>query len=939
MLFSQTDSLRISWDPNTEADMLEYRLYRSVSSPQNFQLLGSISHPQTNTVDRNGIQPGGYYFFTLTAVDSAGNQSDFSDTVAVGLPVIDWTVPQISTGDTTMVPLHAAVNDPNDNPADLILNLSNPNHLTVQQSGNYLVLRPEPLTYTGSAGFTLRVEDPAGFWDIDNISLNVAVIPVNHPPQITSSPLTTATAGTAYQYQVTATDPDTGDVLTYLLPTKPAFLNINSGTGLISGTPAINDTGTHPVTVRVRDQAGATANQNYTLTVSWQNEPPVITAIPDQIVAEGTAFPPLSLDNYVQDPDHQDRQLIWTYNGNSALTVTIDTARVARVAVPNQNWNGEEAIIFTVTDPGGLFDRDTVIYRVTPVNDAPRITSVPLTLAVVDSLYRYPVVATDPDAGDVLTFSLPTAPGFLSINSSSGVVTGTPTTSDTGSYPVTVRVRDQAGATANQNYTLTVSWQNEPPVITSIPDQIVAEGTAFPPLSLDNYVQDPDHQDRQLIWTYNGNSALTVTIDTARVARVAVPDQNWNGEEAIIFTVTDPGGLSDRDTVIYRVTPVNDAPLVQLTELVLDNGDSKVFDLKPYASDVENTPLQLQWNFVGYQNFDFTWENSAQKLIRITKIGNVSLESGQFVVTDIGGLSDTANVRIIAPDGTTNTPPSLAYLPSVINIDEDSNTLIRLDQFVVDSTNAFTDLDWEFTPGNFIEYTYDAVQASLVIFAEPDWNGQSDFRIKVNDPQGLSDERMLNIVVNPRVDLRRIAFNTSSPGQVQVVVETDQGSQVEMSFWVNPSLKSTYKSINFLNSHRFSLQNLTPDTTYRYVLTLSDTSGYTHTYGDSTFSTGLNQLAEEDGSDIFVYPNPFRPSRGHVVVVFDNLPQQMKELLVLTTSGEVVFDKVVEGIPTRRLPWTVINKNGEQLASGLYLYVVKGENGKKLKAGKLAVIR
>ncbi len=509
----------------------------------------------------------------------------------------------------------------------------------------------------------------------------------------------------------------------------------------------------------------------------------------------------------------------------------------------------------------------------------------------------------------------------------------------TGQARFRLGVTDPDGFHDNKLITVNIVNTNKPPVITHIPDQIVTEGTAFSPLSLDDYVQDPDHTDNELSWSYSGNDLLTVTIDPQRILTVNPPDVDWYGSETVIFTVRDPGGLTDGDTVIFRVTPVNDPPVVQLNELVLDNGDTQVFDLKLYASDVEDSPLQLQWDFLGYQNFEFSWENSVQKLLRITKTGSVSLESGQFVVTDTGGLSDTANVRIIATDGTPNTPPSLAYLPSIINIAEDSNTLVQLDQFIVDSTNAFSELSWEFIPGNFIEYTYDATHASLMIFAEPDWNGHSDFRIRVTDPQGLSDEKVLDIMVNPRVDLRRIAFNTSFPGQVQVAVETDQGSQVEMSFWVNPSLKSTYKSINFLNNHRFSLQNLTPDTTYRYVLTLSDTSGFSHTYGDSTFSTGLNQLAEEGGSDILVYPNPFRPSRGHVVVVFDNLPQQMKELLVMTTSGEVVFDKVFEGVPIRRLPWTVVNKNGEQLASGLYLYVIKGENGKKLKAGKLAVIR
>jgi hypothetical protein len=75
------------------------------------------------------------------------------------------------------------------------------------------------------------------------------------------------------------------------------------------------------------------------------------------------------------------------------------------------------------------------------------------------------------------------------------------------------------------------------------------------------------------------------------------------------------------------------------------------------------------------------------------------------------------------------------------------------------------------------------------------------------------------------------------------------------------------------------------------------------------------------------------------VVVFDNLPQEMTGLLVYTPAGETVYEKEIDGISQRRMPWNVINDNGQQLASGFYIYVVKGEDGKKLKSGKLAVIR
>jgi hypothetical protein len=75
------------------------------------------------------------------------------------------------------------------------------------------------------------------------------------------------------------------------------------------------------------------------------------------------------------------------------------------------------------------------------------------------------------------------------------------------------------------------------------------------------------------------------------------------------------------------------------------------------------------------------------------------------------------------------------------------------------------------------------------------------------------------------------------------------------------------------------------------------------------------------------------------VVIFDNLPEKMTGLLVFTPDGQVVYERQIEGVPTRRLPWSVINDEGQRLASGFYIYVVKGENGEKIKAGKLAVIR
>lgn len=91
----------------------------------------------------------------------------------------------------------------------------------------------------------------------------------NRPPDITSSPVTTATEGSPYQYDVDAIDPDEGDVLTYSLDTKPDGMTIDPVTGLIQWTPVpgSGQVGQHGVTVRVTDNGGLFDTQDFEIEV------------------------------------------------------------------------------------------------------------------------------------------------------------------------------------------------------------------------------------------------------------------------------------------------------------------------------------------------------------------------------------------------------------------------------------------------------------------------------------------------------------------------------------------------------------------------------------------------------------------------------------------------------------------------------------------------
>jgi uncharacterized protein (TIGR02145 family) len=101
----------------------------------------------------------------------------------------------------------------------------------------------------------------------------------NNLPVITSSPQKDVDEDVPYSYTLTATDADAGDVLTYSRVQTPSWLNFNSSSHLLSGTPTNSNVGDHYVSLSVSDGTAIVYN-NFTITVHNINDNPVITSIP-----------------------------------------------------------------------------------------------------------------------------------------------------------------------------------------------------------------------------------------------------------------------------------------------------------------------------------------------------------------------------------------------------------------------------------------------------------------------------------------------------------------------------------------------------------------------------------------------------------------------------------------------------------------------------------
>ena len=73
-----------------------------------------------------------------------------------------------------------------------------------------------------------------------------------------------------------------------------------------------------------------------------------------------------------------------------------------------------------------------------------------------------------------------------------------------GSETIIFRATDPDSLFDEDTATFTITAYNDPPIMTDIPDQAIIGSGSFAAISLDDYVDDPDHPDSVMIWNYWG---------------------------------------------------------------------------------------------------------------------------------------------------------------------------------------------------------------------------------------------------------------------------------------------------------------------------------------------------------------------------------------------------------------------------------------------------
>ena len=257
--------------------------------------------------------------------------------------------------------------------------------------------------------------------------------------------------------------------------------------------------------------------------------------------------------------------LLWSLKSN-ATWLDIDSSTIH--GTPNNSQVGSYWVNISVTN-GLTTDSHNFTLKVINVNDPPMIITEDVPQAYESQLYSVDYEAVDIDpTNDVLSWSVVTNATFLHMVSTTGVLSGTPTQDDLGTYYVDVLVNDGKDGWNNSNFTLTVFNINDPPEINSSwPDLKFDEDTIDESISLNDWFMDKDKN--LLGFSYSGSNNLSVTILPTGFVRL-VPKANWSGSESLTFYANDTF-YQVSDSINVTVNPVNDAPFDPTIDIIAEN--------------------------------------------------------------------------------------------------------------------------------------------------------------------------------------------------------------------------------------------------------------------------------------------------------------------------------------------------------------------------------
>jgi hypothetical protein len=429
----------------------------------------------------------------MTTTDLGGALVDVGYTrdlsVTDGQPPYTWTVTGLPNGVT--------------------FTLANPTAATRTISGS--------ATAAGSNSVRVQVSDSVGSPALDQtFPLPVAADLLLNTAGIGAVGYTTAPA-----YSGTVASTGGHAPVRYSAVGLPTGLTLDTSTGAVTGIPTT--AGSSVVTFTTTDAKGFTRSVAASIAVS---SPPTISIA-------NVATTTLTGDFYAGQPTATGGvpSITWSATGLPAwASINASTGRIS--GTPSDLQAGTSTITVTATDAGNRTTSAiiTLVVQPTPL----LVLSITLLPTTIQAGNAYSGTPTISGGRTPYTWSISGSPSWMTFNTSTGAVGGTPAETQGGTSTITITAVDDIGRSASKTLILTVTTTPLPVSVSSVPTTATA-GIAYSGTPTVTGGTAP------YAWTINGQPAwMTISVSTGAMS--GTPGSADGGTSSITVTVTDATG-------------------------------------------------------------------------------------------------------------------------------------------------------------------------------------------------------------------------------------------------------------------------------------------------------------------------------------------------------------------------------------------------------------
>ena len=246
------------------------------------------------------------------------------------------------------------------------------------------------------------------------------------PLVLSGSPPASVTVGQAYSFRPTVSGGN-GTALRFAINTKPAWAQFNTSTGQLWGTPTAAGTWSN-IYVKAMNTGQSAVFGGFSIQVKWR--PPQISGKPPTTATVGVpyVFTPTATDPY-------GRALRFSLSSKPSWMVLNSLTGQISGTPTAKDVGVDSGISIQVSDgySTAYLPAFSIKVSAAAASSKPTISGTPPATVTAGSTYSFQPMATDAN-GAALSFSVQGKPSWSTFSIATGKLSGTPTTSQVGTY-------------------------------------------------------------------------------------------------------------------------------------------------------------------------------------------------------------------------------------------------------------------------------------------------------------------------------------------------------------------------------------------------------------------------------------------------------------------------------------------------------------------------